>query len=182
MKYGPPLLPVEFVISEDGISVEADRSIVTPVGSFSVGAKYELPYREPDTIYVFIRDNGFDKVYNVRTGGGEFTAVVDGTTTIQVKDGRVLIDVSEGSVRSIKFQRVEADAVAAGNRGGDSNWAAQQRAKWNHGYETSFYHPFALSRWAYDDTTISKWCGIGFVWFLLRLFLAVILLAVDIVL
>jgi hypothetical protein len=177
VRYGPPLLPIEFVIDDDGISVEGDTSISTPIGSFSVGAKYQLPYRDPGTIYVLIRNRGYDQVYNVKTGGGEFTAVVDGRTTIQIRDGQVLIDVSEGQIHSIKFQRMETAAASAGD---DQNWWDHQQTKWNQGYESSWYHPFALSRWAYDDGTISQWCGLGFIWFLIRLFLALILGVIDV--
>jgi hypothetical protein len=42
--------------------------------------------------------------------------------------------------------------------------------------------PYALTRWAYDDSTIGKWYGIGFIWFLLRLTLAVICFLIDTVL
>jgi hypothetical protein len=53
---------------------------------------------------------------------------------------------------------------------------------WSKGWEASLYKPFMLTRWAYDDSTIDKWCGLGFVWFLLRLALTLVLLLVDLVL
>ncbi|MBI4771454.1 MAG: hypothetical protein HY784_13860 [Chloroflexi bacterium] len=44
------------------------------------------------------------------------------------------------------------------------------------------YHPFALAKWAYDDSTIGQWYGLGFLWFLLRFVLAVLLGLLDLVL
>ncbi len=44
------------------------------------------------------------------------------------------------------------------------------------------YHPFVLTSLAYDDSTINKWKGIGFLVFLIRLILAVIAFVVDIIL
>ena len=40
----------------------------------------------------------------------------------------------------------------------------------------------ALVRWAYDDSTISKWYGLGFVWFLIRFALMLLLLIPDLLL
>ena len=54
--------------------------------------------------------------------------------------------------------------------------------RWHKGWDLSFYHPFSFSRWAYDDSTIGKWYGVGFVWFFLRLALALVLGLVDIAL
>ncbi|MGO9162068.1 MAG: hypothetical protein ACLP7J_15375, partial [Streptosporangiaceae bacterium] len=45
----------------------------------------------------------------------------------------------------------------------------------------SWYKPFMLCGWAYDDSTLTKWYGIGFIWFLLRLVLAAFLFIVDLV-
>ncbi len=44
------------------------------------------------------------------------------------------------------------------------------------------YRPFALATWAYDDSTIDQWYGLGFLWFLGRLVLAIVLLPVDLIL
>jgi len=175
--FKPLLLPVKFTLTESGIKVSGDRSLVTPIGVFSIGAKYSLPYRETDAIYVTIRDRkeppqGFDHTYKVRSGRGEFTAVVNGSTTIQIKDRHVLIDVTDAKVQSIEFKSTQPVAVPA-----EDNVYVQ---RWDSFWEGVIYKPFALSSWAYDDSTVTKWYGLGFAWFLLRLLLALILLIPDV--
>lgn len=183
VRYKPALLPVALTVGPDGVAVEGETSIVTPIGEFSIGAEYSLPPRDGSSIYVLLRDRkkgttGFDRVYRVQAGREQFTVVVNGTTTIQVKDGQVLIDVTGGAVKKIQFKRVDQAAV---KEGGESFWSTAG-AKWSRGWESSLYKPFMLTRWAYDDSTIDKWCGLGFVWFLLRLALTLVLLLVDLVL
>ncbi|RGC70867.1 hypothetical protein C5N14_01865 [Micromonospora sp. MW-13] len=183
LRYKPPLLPVALTLGPDGVAVEGETSFVTPIGEFSIGAEYSLPPRDGSTIYVLLRDRkkgktGFDKVFRVQAGREQLTVIVNGTTTIQVKDGQVLIDITDGAVKKIQFKRVDQATV---KEGGDSFWA-KTGAKWDQGWESSIYKPFVLTRWAYDDSTIDKWCGLGFVWFLLRLALTLVLLLVDLVL
>lgn len=53
------------------------------------------------------------------------------------------------------------------------------------GFWTPFsvsYHPFALTRWAYDDSTIDQGYGFGFLWFVARLLLAIVALPLDLIL
>ncbi|SCF19049.1 hypothetical protein GA0070561_4119 [Micromonospora saelicesensis] len=183
VKYKPALLPVALTVGPDGVAVEGETSIVTPIGEFSIGAEYSLPPRDGSTIYVLLRDTkkgatGFDRVFKVQTGRDQLTVVVNGTTTIQVKDGQVLIDVTGGAVKKIQFKRVNQANV---KEGGDSYWSSLG-AKWSRGWDSSLYKPFVFTRWAYDDSTIDKWCGLGFVWFLLRLALTLVLLLLDLVL
>ncbi len=47
------------------------------------------------------------------------------------------------------------------------------------GWAKSWYKPYGLARWAYSDSTIEKWYGAGFVWFLLRLLFSVFLGLID---
>jgi len=183
VRYKPALLPVALTISPDGVAVEGERSIVTPIGEFSIGAEYSLPARDADKIYVLLRDrkrgaSGFDTVFRVQTGREQLTVIVNGKTTIQIKDGQVLIDVTDGAVKKVQFKRVEGATVEEGR---ESLWS-RVAAKWSGGWESSIYKPFTLTRWAYDDSTIDRWWGVGFVWFLLRLALALVLLIVDLVL
>lgn len=182
--YQPDILPIKINVSADGVSVEGSKDIITPIGVFSIGAQYALPEREEETIYVIVRDRkkgnvGYDTVYKVRTGKDSFSAIVNGTTSIEVHDGQVIIDVTDGSIQTIEFKR--AGPGLAEQSGGNKPWSSTQ-AKWNAGYDSSWYHPFALAKWAYDDSTIGKWCGVGFVWFLLRLVLSLVLGVVDIIL
>lgn len=182
IEYRPVVLPVKFSLNSSGISVTGERTLVTPIGVFSVGAKYSLPDKARDTIYVVIRDRnersiGFDHTYQVRSGQGEFTAVVNGTTTIQVVDRQVLIDVTDSTVESIEFKSVEPMATEQ-----QDDLAMRLLGRWNTYWNDSFYTPLDLFNWAYDDSTMTKWYGIGFAWFLLRLVAALILLIPDLLL
>lgn len=187
VSYKPDFLPVKLNIGADGVSISGDKSIVTPIGEFSIGASYSLPKRESASIYVILRDRnrgekgrgekGFDDVYLVKSGSDDFIAVVNGKTTIQIRDGQVLIDVTDGTIESVEFKRGEPTT-----KEGETSWWDETTQRWDNGYHSSWYKPFALCTWAYDDSTISKWWGAGFVWFLIRLILALLLGLVDILL
>ena len=181
LQFKPALLPIKFTLNSSGIDVTGEKTLVTPIGEFSIGAKYSLPPKDDDSIYVIVRNrkegaSGFDHTYHVQSGKGEFAAVVNGTTTIQVVDRQVLIDVTDGNVQSIEFKEAEP-IVAEG--GGDllSTW----EGRWHQYWQESFYTPFQLVDWAYDDSTMSKYYGLGFLWFLLRLVLAILLLIPDLI-
>ncbi|MET9336421.1 hypothetical protein [Nonomuraea sp. NPDC003804] len=181
--FRPAFVPVSLEWGPGGLKVSGQSSLVTPVGVFSIGAEYALPDSEDDALYVIVRNAtevppgqtevGFDHIYKVRTGQGEFTAVVNGTTRIQVVDRTVLIDVTDGQVRTITFAQAEVTV---------KEHVPGPVERWNTYWAGSFYSPFALSRWAYDDSTMSRWFGLGFVLFLLRLVVAIILGVVDVVL
>jgi hypothetical protein len=183
VSFKPFYLPCEISIGYDGKStIDGNVSCATDIGEFSIGAKYELPTQSSSSIYVILRDRktGFDHVYAVHTqGGGEFNAVVNGTTSITVTNDQVLIDVTDGTIRQIRFKEVQ-NPIAEGSSG---NWWQQKVAvRWDAGWAQSWYKPYALAKWAYDDSTIERWYGAGFVWFLLRLVLAIALALVDTVL
>jgi hypothetical protein len=186
VKYKPEFLPVELVIGPEGINVQGDARIVTPIGEFSIGANYSLPARDRGSIYVIIRDRkrgsvGYDKIYMVRAGSDQFNAVVNGTTTIQIKDGQVTIDVTAGKVKKIQFQK-GTQAIPEGSKSGLATWWDKGVQKWNDGWKSSLYKPFMLSRWTYDDSTIDRWYGLGFVWFLIRLAVSLVLGIIDLIL
>ncbi|MFI6181148.1 hypothetical protein ACIA8R_36870 [Nonomuraea sp. NPDC051191] len=182
--YHPTFLPVKLEWGSDGmVQVSGETSLVTPVGVFSIGAAYNLPEADDDAFYVVVRDArkspdnpdvaGFDHIYKVNSGSGEFTAVVNGTAVIQVVRRQVIVDVTNGTVRTIEFRNAET-AVKERSAGiGD---------RWQEFWDASFYSPMALSRWAYDDSTMSSWFGLGFLWFLVRLALAIVLGVVDVIL
>jgi hypothetical protein len=183
--FKPQFLPFEISIGTSGDStIEGSLSWTTEIGEFSIGAKYELPPRKDNSIYVILRNRhtGYDRIYEVRTDGDQFNAIVNGTTSITVTNDQVLIDVTNGSIRSVKFKQVNNQITEASN----ASWMPKTRhaiaARWDAGWSQSWYKPYALSKWAYSDSTIDKWYGIGFAWFLLRLILAILLALVDTVL
>jgi len=171
--YRPLFLPVKLVITPSGVSVSGQTSIITPIGEFSIGAKYALPHLGSDAVYVVLRDRkasrlGLDRIYQVRTGVDEFEAVTNGRTAIRIRDRRITIDVTDGTVESVQFRRIPVSEQAS-EEDATSAWWRDAVARWDAGYESSWYKPFAMTRWAYDDSTIGKWYGLGFVWFLVRL-------------
>lgn len=184
LNYKPPFLPVQLSIGKSGISVEGDSQLVTPIGSFSIGARYDLPSANSNSIYVILRNRrtGYDHIFEIRTGTEQFTAVVNGTTSISVSNSQVIIDVSDGKINKIEFRRVIDQLVDQGQGNWLQNKQHKEAVRWDAGWSKSWYKPFGLSSWAYDDSTITKWYGIGFIWFLLRLTLAVTLAVVDLIL
>ncbi|MFB4281572.1 MULTISPECIES: hypothetical protein [unclassified Nonomuraea] len=181
--YHPAFLPVKLEWANGEVKLAGETSLVTPIGVFSIGAEYSLPDKEADSLYVIIRDGlgsadhpeiaGFDHIYKVKSGSGQFTAVVNGTAVIQVVDRQVLIDVTDGSVQTIEFKGAQPVVQERGSTIGD---------RWQAYWDGSFYSPMALSRWAYDDSTMTSWFGLGFLWFLVRLALAIVLGLVDLLL
>ena len=183
--FKPRFLPFEISIGASGhSSIEGSLSWTTEIGEFSIGAKYELPPKKSDSIFVILRNRhtGFDKVYEVRTDGDQFNAVVNGTTSITITNDQVLIDVTSGNIRSVAFKQVNNQISEASNASWMSRTGHAIAARWDAGWSQSWYKPYDLSKWAYSDSTINKWYGVGFVWFLLRLVLAIILALVDTVL
>jgi hypothetical protein len=184
LSYKPEFLPVSLSIGRSGISIEGDDSLATPIGDFSIGARYSLPQPPSGNIYVILRDRktGYDHIFQVDSGAGHFTAVVNGTTSISITNNQVLIDVTNGTINKVEFERTAAQIAEQGN----GNWFSRQwnglANRWNEGWSQSWYKPYGLTRWAYSDATIGKWYGAGFVWFLLRLVFAVLMAVVDTVL
>jgi len=178
--YKPAFIPFKITYSpEGGVAVSGDQSIVTPLGEFSIGAKYSLPQRHADAVRVVIRDQtaGFDKVDDLGGHGGDFEATLNGTTKIQVHDRTIRIDVTQAQVESIEFKPAEATIQET-----SPNLLTKGFDRWQAYWHGAFYSPLALSRWAYDDSTMGKWYGVGFIWFILRLILALILGILDIIL
>jgi hypothetical protein len=175
--YKPAFLPIQFDVSQSGITIGGDTSIVTPIGVFSIGAHYLLPATNSQSIYVIFRNRQaqFDHIYEVHSGTELLTAVLDGSTTISVSNDRVVVDVMSGKIEKITFKRTRQFYVQERSAG----WLA---SRWDEGWKQSWYKPFTLTEWAYSDSTIEKWYGLGFIWFLLRLILAIVLLFVDAIL
>lgn len=185
VSYKPPLLPVKLTATTSGFVITGDRTLVTHLGTVSIGANVRLPAKDEGTIRVVIRDRkrgsvGSDDIYNVEAGYGNFEAVTNGTTRIQVSsDRQVLIDVTDARVESIEFREV---APAALKESDDENFLLQWWSRhWSRHWETLpfGYHPWSLTRFMYDDSTIDKWYSIGFAYFLARLIVAVILAIIE---
>src|SRR5581483_6641006 len=81
LTYKPPFLPIKFTLNSSGISVEGDTTIVTPLGSFTLGAS--LPVVDTTQTLVIFRDTKKreDTLYRINAGR-KLRVVVDGRTTI----------------------------------------------------------------------------------------------------
>lgn len=182
--YRPALLPVKLEWGNGDMNITGETSIVTPVGVFSVGLEHAVvAKKKEDALYVVFRNRdarlpgapvaGVDHVYEVLSSGGRFVAVVNGTATIEISDQEVLIDVTDGALKVVEFKG--AQAVVQEQQNG-------LVLRWQQFWDNCFYSPMTLSRWAYDDTTIDAWYGLGFLWFLIRLSFALVLGVVDLIL
>jgi hypothetical protein len=176
----PAFLPFHFNIGKhnNNPTISGNVSWISELGVFSIGGQYELPPSQPETMRVILEDRhtGFDRIYQVRTDGDQFAAVVNGLTTISVSNDEVTIDITNGSIRNISFKRVDNQIPEAQrNANPVSAVTGTAASRWDSGWDRSWYKPFMLSSWAYDDSTVTKWYGAGFVLFLLRLILAALL-------
>ncbi|MFG1942603.1 hypothetical protein [Nonomuraea sp. NPDC048826] len=181
--YHPALLPVKLEWGNGAIKITGEKSIVTPIGVFAVGLEHPVVAKKENALYVIFRNRdaslpgstvaGVDHVYEVLSGGGRFVAVVNGTATIEISKQEVLIDVTDGTLKVVEFKG--AQAVVQEQPGGIGK-------RWQEFWDDCFYSPMALSRWAYDDSTMDRWYGLGFLWFLVRLILALVLGVVDLIL
>jgi hypothetical protein len=177
--YKPEFLPVHLSLDSSGVSVGGDTSFVTPIGTFSIGASYQL-LPAYNGIYVILRNRktGFDQIFEIRNVGDQFSAVVNGITSIDVSNGRILIDVTAGNIKEVTFKRASSEIPKQST----PSWLHSITARWDAGWQQSWYKPFVLTRWAYDDSTMGRWYGIGFIWFLIRLILTIVLFIIDAIL
>ncbi|MFD0689777.1 hypothetical protein [Actinomadura fibrosa] len=85
--------------------------------------------------------------------------------------------MTQAETKSIEFKPAQAAIQET-----SPNLLSGAWKRWQRYWDDSFYSPLALSRWAYDDSTMGKWYGIGFIWFLVRLIIALFLSIFDIIL
>jgi len=111
----PPFLPFKLRLGTDGVSVQGDASIVTPIGSFGIDASAPIIESPKPTMIrnVSVEKNDLllvvrntrqwgDKIYKI-SDGKDISVFTDGETMITAANGNVVIDVSNGNVREIKF-------------------------------------------------------------------------------
>jgi len=178
------LLPVKLTLGINGYEISGSATLATDMGQFSLGAHYDLAPPTKSQIYVILEDRktGFDHIFAVDTGGAEFTAVLNGTTVVTVTDDEVTIDVTSGTIKQISFKHVTDQVAVSAPQSFPGNVWHGVWSRWDKGWSESWYKPYSLTRWAYSDSTIEKWYGVGFVWFLLRLIFAMAMFLVDTVL
>jgi hypothetical protein len=144
--YTPPFLPVTITIDTNGnISIRGNASIVTPVGTLSIGADVTKSMQSvPEATLLIIRhkkgDRIVDTVFTVRSQ--KIVAIVDGRVTLTVTNGRIFVDAVKGHVLSITVHSTAAKPtpqhfVAVGVPSRDPLTAADHTKGW----PTRYYPP-----------------------------------------
>lgn len=112
ISYKPPLLPIKISIDNKGnINVSGDMSVITPIGTFSIGANYTI-HNIPNTTIVILRDknkskDGIDEIFRIKNEGDTLTAILDGKTIVKISNNQILIDITDAKISSIEFIREE---------------------------------------------------------------------------
>lgn len=104
--YSPPFIPVVITISEDGVDISASGSVVTPWGTFSAGYDYNLKKFSSKDLILIIRNRKSwgDKVYKIKNGN-ELSVFMNGSTLVETKNGKVIIDVTNTHYMKIQFSK-----------------------------------------------------------------------------
>ena len=114
-----PFPPITFTIDSAGnISAHLDPRLVTEVGTFTLSAGVSSSLQPEDhTMLVVIRhkQNGstVDTVYKIQTDQDKVIVIVDGRTIVQVTNRKVVIDASQGNVKSIAVGANQEEISAA---------------------------------------------------------------------
>jgi len=140
ISYKVPFLPLEIVFDSDGISFHGTKTIVTPIGSFSLGySKYASKFEE-DYTYVIIEDMNLKKehIYKINDKK-KLKLVSEGRTEITITKNRVRITVEKRSQFTVQFSVVGED---------ESEQSSSSSIKWitpsnstckNHGGKATSY-------------------------------------------
>jgi hypothetical protein len=121
VSYKPPFAPISLTIDSHGsISVHASASIVTPVGTFSVGMGVAKGMSSiPGATLLIIKHwkggSLVDDVYKIEIESEEITVVLDGRTTLTVSEGRVIADASEATVHSLVIKSTAVPSASPVN-------------------------------------------------------------------
>jgi predicted Fe-Mo cluster-binding NifX family protein len=123
VSYRPPYLPVKLAVDDKGnISIQGQASLVTAIGEFSISVK-AAPVVPENSLLVIVRDRkrGIDRMYKIDTGSGEFTCVINGSVTLRITNKQVLVDISNGDVKSIEIEkRNKAQEIYDAAKAGDA--------------------------------------------------------------
>ena len=122
ISYKVPFLPLEITFGSDGISFHGTKTIVTPIGSFSLGySKYASKFDE-DYTYVIIEDMNLKKehIYKINDKK-KLKLVSEGRTEMTVTKNRVRIVVEKGSRFTVKFS-VEGEDEVRESSSSDLKW------------------------------------------------------------
>jgi len=104
--YKLPIVPIEITFDKGDFSWRASPTIVTPLGSFSLGhSKYEYKFDE-DYTYVIIEDLNSKKEYIYKVNNQKRLRLVsEGRTEIEINNRKVKITVNQGSTFKVSLRR-----------------------------------------------------------------------------
>ncbi len=104
--YKPPLLPFSISINTDGkITISGDLSIVTPLGTFSIGADY-VPFAKDGFTTVVIRNQreNTEEAYQIKTGDESISVEVE-NGIVYARDRWILIDIKDNNTQTLMFSK-----------------------------------------------------------------------------
>lgn len=90
------------------------------------------------------RKSGYDKIFEVRTGSDQFTVVVNGTTSISVANGQVMIEITTGDIKTVAFKRSNGAVAEKASSGWLAVTGHKVATRWDEGWRDSWYKPFQL--------------------------------------
>lgn len=106
VSWKPPFLPVKLVWDDQGLSVEGEQSIITPIGTFGIGESVALTSSDYDSLILIIRDRNRAKESAYEISNDEEIAVdLDGGAKIYVSLKQVVIDVTDTPTKAIVLRR-----------------------------------------------------------------------------
>jgi formylglycine-generating enzyme required for sulfatase activity len=110
ISYKPTGFPLKVTINNRGeVLFGAEASISTPIGAFSIGVEQTINPEE-DIITLIVRDrrkaaDKVDAVYRIQMEDQNVVVTLDGKTTLEISKRLIVVDVTEGTVRTIEFTK-----------------------------------------------------------------------------
>lgn len=105
-EYKPPFLPFVITVDNEGIHISGEASIVTPLGSFSVGYSHNLLKKEHKNLMLVIKDQEKEHVYEIDSNQ-KLYVFVNGTTLIEAQNNVVIIDATKSKKLKIQLSPKE---------------------------------------------------------------------------
>lgn len=102
--YRSPILPICFTISPEDITISGESSLVTPIGTFSLGASYRVADVGDNDLVLILRNRSTreEHVYRIREGRNA-QIVVDGHLIVEVSRNEVVVDITEAEQVEVRY-------------------------------------------------------------------------------
>lgn len=134
VSYKPPFLPIMISYDFKGkFSIKASKSIVTPVGSFSLGVSWHGSEKDDEPLILVVRHRAefavMDDYFTVTEQ--RIDVEVDGLNTVEVTRKRVVVDASAGQLRSITVRDPRVPRSPMGGANIHPTWWLDSGTQWN---------------------------------------------------